>query len=57
MEISYLNEALPGETLELLRDVSAAGEGIISIAGQKPDGKTAFQARVHIERRCEDTAH
>ncbi len=57
VEISYLNEALPGETLELLRDVSAAGEGIISIAGQKPDGKTAFQARVHIERRCEDTAH
>lgn len=53
VEISYLNEALPGETLELLRDVSAAPDGVVSIAGMKPGGKTAFQARVRIERRGE----
>ncbi len=54
IELSYVSEALPGEGVVLYRDISAAGEGVIYIEGQKEkDNAILFTAQVTIAPRNE----
>lgn len=46
LEVNYLQEALPGETLILKKDVSQLSERTVFVEGIKEtDGKTAFRAQ------------
>lgn len=52
LEVNYVNEVLPGETLLLKKDLSAVSEGYIMIEGlREKDEKVVFRSRVKIERR------
>src|SRR5690606_39729922 len=45
LEVNYLQEAFPGETLILQKDISQLEERIVFVEGIKEaDGKTAFRA-------------
>jgi len=52
IEMNFINEALPGDTITLFRDVSKSHESKIYIEGQKGEtGKTVFKASVEISKR------
>ncbi|HOQ10623.1 MAG TPA: thioesterase [Syntrophomonadaceae bacterium] len=52
IEFNYAHEALPGDTVVLYKDVSAAADGLVYIAGvNERDQRTAFQCRLEISRR------
>ena len=52
IEIDYINEALPGDTLALYRDISALDSDMIYIEGvNEKDGNAAFKTRVRICER------
>lgn len=52
IEVNFINEALPGDTITLFRDVSKSHENNIYIEGQKGEtGKTVFKASVEISKR------
>ncbi len=52
MEVNYVNEALPGETILLFRDISALNSNLIYIQGVgEKDGKVVFKAEVEIEAK------
>jgi medium-chain acyl-[acyl-carrier-protein] hydrolase len=51
IEVSFNNEALPGDTLALYKDISEVNEGIIYIEGiNEKDLKTAFKAHVKVNK-------
>lgn len=52
IEVNFINEALPGDTITLFRDVSESRENKIYIEGQKGEsGNTVFKATVEISER------
>lgn len=52
IEVSYIKEAFPGDTLVMYRDVSALNSNMVYIEGvNETDGKTAFKAQVEIAPR------
>lgn len=52
IEVNFINEALPGDTITLFRDVSESRENKIYIEGQKGNsGNTVFKATVEISER------
>jgi acyl-ACP thioesterase len=52
IEVNYINEAMPGETLVLYRDISAIDSNKIYIEGVNDNGdKTAFKTQVEISPR------
>lgn len=49
IEVSYINEALPGDTITLYRDISALDSNLIYIEGvNEKDGKAVFKSQVEI---------
>ncbi|HHY90785.1 MAG TPA: acyl-ACP thioesterase [Clostridiales bacterium] len=57
MQINYINEALPGDTLVLLRDISNLHENYIYIEGiNEKDNKPIFKAKVKIQPKNENPA-
>ena len=51
IEVNYVNETLPGETIILYKDTSTISTGIICIEGVKEkdkDKQTVFRARLEI---------
>jgi acyl-ACP thioesterase len=52
IDIQYLNETLPGETIVLKKDISAANKAMIYIEGSdEEDVKTYFRAKVEIAQK------
>ncbi|MGB4303712.1 MAG: acyl-ACP thioesterase domain-containing protein [Syntrophomonadaceae bacterium] len=52
IEFNYVNEALPGDTIVLYKDLTAAEENMIYIEGiNEKNGKLAFQSRLEIAPR------
>ncbi len=52
LEINFLNESLPGETITLYRNLSNADANLIYIEGvNETSNKTAFKAQVEIIKR------
>jgi acyl-ACP thioesterase len=50
VDLNFMHEALPGDTLILLKDVSKAGEGIIYIEGvNEKDNHAVFRSRLTID--------
>jgi len=50
VDLNFMHEALPGDTLILLKDVSKAGEGIIYIEGvNEKDNHAVFRSRITID--------
>ncbi len=51
-EVNFINEALPGETIELYKDISEINQHLIYIEGiNTKDQKAAFKAKVEIQSR------
>ena len=49
IEVNYVNETLPGETIILYKDTSTISTGIICIEGVKEkDKQTVFRAQLEI---------
>ena len=49
IEVNYVNETLPGETIILYKDTSTISTGIIYIEGVKEkDKQTVFRAQLEI---------
>lgn len=52
VEVNYIKEAFPGDTLVLFRDVSAMDSNKVYIEGiNEADGKAVFKAQVEISQR------
>ncbi len=51
IEVNYVNEALPGETIQLCQEKPEPGQDSIYIEGKKADGTVAFRARLKIRPR------
>ncbi|HHV60128.1 MAG TPA: acyl-ACP thioesterase [Clostridiaceae bacterium] len=52
IDVNYINEALPGDTIILLKDVSKAESGLVHIEGIKEnDGKVVFRSQVGIREK------
>lgn len=52
IEVNYINEAMPGDTIVLRRDISALDENKIFIEGiNEAEEKQVFRAQVKIEKR------
>lgn len=52
IEVNYIKEAFPGDTLIMCRDVSAMDSNRVYIEGvSEGDGKTVFRAQVEVIRR------
>lgn len=50
IEVNYISEALPGDTLVLYRDISALNSNVVYIEGiNEKDNKTVFKSQVIIE--------
>ena len=50
IEVSYLNEALPGDTLTLYKDVSSLGSNIVYIEGvNEQENKTIFKSQLEVK--------
>lgn len=55
IELNFLNEALPGDTITLYKDISKSDAGIIYIEGiNQKDDKTVFKAKVEIVDKHKD---
>ncbi|WP_096273919.1 acyl-[acyl-carrier-protein] thioesterase [Paucisalibacillus globulus] len=51
IEVNYLNEALPGDTLILRKDVSQLEDNLVYVEGiRAEDDKTVFRSQVRIEK-------
>ena len=51
IEVDYVHEALPGETIELFTDMSDAGQNIIYIEGtNEKTNMTVFKSEIEIKR-------
>lgn len=49
VEVNFINEAIPGETLTFYKDVSALDSGVVYVEGvNEEQGKTVFKAQVEI---------
>lgn len=51
LEISYLNETLPGEKLILYKDLAKYREGLVYVEGCNQDGVKSFKAQLTISPR------
>lgn len=52
IEVNYIKEAFPGDSLLMYRDVSALDSNMVYIEGaNETDGKPGFKARVEIAPR------
>lgn len=52
IEVSYINEALPGETIILYKDLAELNSNLIYIEGaNEKENKTVFKSQVEIEKR------
>ncbi len=52
IEVNYIKEAFPGDTLVMYRDISAMDSDIVYIEGVgESDGKTVFRAQVGVAAR------
>ncbi|WP_047984439.1 acyl-[acyl-carrier-protein] thioesterase [Ornithinibacillus californiensis] len=50
IEVNYLNEALPGDTLIIKKDLSSLGQNLIVVEGvRESDEKVVFRSQVKIE--------
>jgi medium-chain acyl-[acyl-carrier-protein] hydrolase len=50
IEVNYLNEALPGDTIMLKKDLSDIEQNIVRVEGIREDEKIVFRSQVHISR-------
>lgn len=48
LEISYLNEALPGDRLTMYKDLTASRDGLVYIEGCSQDNTRVFKAQLSI---------
>lgn len=54
IQVSYVNEALPGDTICLFRDISEIDKNLVYIEGRNEDTEELlFQARVEVELNIE----
>mgnify|MGYP000412476922 FL=1 len=52
IEVNYIKEAFPGDTLQLYREIPADGSGYVYIEGvNEGDGKPSFKARIKVVPR------
>lgn len=52
LEINYINEALPGDSIILYRDISRIDELLLFLEGiSESNGKTIFRAHVMVEKK------
>lgn len=52
IEVSYINEALPGNSISFYKDISALNSNLIYIEGvNEQDNKVVFKAQVEIEAK------
>jgi acyl-ACP thioesterase len=50
IEVNYINEALPGDTLILKRDISGLNANVVYIEGtNEKDNKTVFKSQIEIQ--------
>jgi acyl-ACP thioesterase len=50
IEVNYVNEALPGDTITLYKDTSAVGSNLIYIEGvNEKEGKVVFKSQLELE--------
>lgn len=53
LEISYLNEALPGDRLTLYKDLTASDTGLVYVEGSNQNNIKSFKAQLTIQPRPE----
>lgn len=52
IEVNYINEALPGNTITLYKDISDLNSNMLYIEGvNEEDGKVIFKAQIEIEEK------
>lgn len=52
IEVNFINEALPGQTISLWKDITKADEGCVYIEGVNDNNnKTVFKAQIHITEK------
>lgn len=58
LDIQFVHETFSGETVELYRDLSRIGEGVLYIEGKKsPEGQRVFKGLVRVEKRLTPQPH